>query len=66
MIPHKLRRSMSMAIPMFTTLLLWGVINGLFQVNASTNIAQTGVTVGFVAGALNLWLWWLAWKHKIP
>jgi len=66
MLPHKFRRSMSLAIPMFTTLLLWGLINGFFGVNVTTNIAQTGVTLGFVTGALNLWLWWLAWRHKIP
>ena len=66
MLPFKFRRSMSMAIPLFTTLLLWGFIDGFFGVNVSTNIAQTGVTVGFLVGVLNLWLWFLIWKHRVP
>ena len=62
----KLRRSLSVAIPAFTVLMYWGIINAFFGVNASTNIAQTGVTLGFVVGALNAFLVWMVWKHKVP
>lgn len=63
---HKLRRSLSVAIPLFTVGMYWGVIKAFFDVDASTNIAHSGVTLGFIVGAFNLLLWWMVWKHKVP
>jgi len=63
---QKLRRALTLLIPLFTVGLYWGIINAFFGVNASTNIAKTGVTLGFVAGLLNAWLAWMVWKHRVP
>ena len=55
-----------MAIPLFTGFLFLGILKGIFGVDAATNIADTGITVGFVFGLLNLWLWWMVYKHRVP
>ena len=60
-----LRRYIPLSIAGFTVCMYFGVINAFFGVNASTNIAQTGVTLGFVTGALNLFLYWMLYKRRI-
>lgn len=66
MLPYKFRRSVSVCIPFFTALMFWGIIPGIFKVDLTTNIWSTGITVGFVFGALNAWMWWLVFKHQAP
>jgi hypothetical protein len=66
MLNVRLRRSITVVIPLFTAALYFGLIEGIFKINASTNIANTGITLGFVFGVLNLYLYWLIWKHQCP
>ena len=66
MMSVKTLRAIGIGIPLFTGLLFWGITKGIFGVEASTNIASTGVTVGFIFGALNFYLSWLVYKHRIP
>lgn len=65
-LPYRFRRSITIAIPLFTALLLFGVLKAFFGIEVGTNIAQTGVKVSFVFAVLNLWLWYLIIKHKVP
>lgn len=64
--PYKFRRAMGIAIPLFTGLLFLGVIPGIFGINISDNIFQTGVTIGFIFGILNIIESWWAYKHRLP
>jgi len=66
MFPHRFRRAISISIPLFTALLFLGVINAFFDLNASTNIANTGVSIGFIVGILNAILTWMIVKHRVP
>ena len=63
--PWKFRRAIGLMIPLFTTLLFWGVLKAVFGVGLNDNIASTGITVNFVFGALNAWLWYLVYRHQI-
>ena len=62
---QKMKRYLPLFISLFTVAMYWGIINSFFGVNASTNIAQTGVTLGFITGCLNLFLWWMLYKRRI-
>ena len=64
-LPFKFRRAVSIAIPLFSALLFLGIFKGL-GVETSTNIANTGITIGLVFGLLNLFLLFLASKHQVP
>ena len=61
----QMKRYLPLSIALFTVAMYWGAINAFFGFNASTNIAQTGVTLGFVTGCLNLFLWWMLYKRRI-
>lgn len=63
---YKNRRALSIAIPLFTGLLFWGAIPAFFGIDATTNIANTGVSLGFVFGLLNIFMAWMVWKHRVP
>ena len=65
MMNHQLRRYLPLTIAAFNVLLFWGIINAFMGINASTNIAQTGVTLGFIVGCLNAFLWWMLYKRRI-
>jgi hypothetical protein len=64
--PQRFRRAISVAVPLFSALLFWGWLNAILEVGISTNILKTGITVGFIFGALNFYLAWLAYKHQVP
>lgn len=66
MLPVRFRRAVTVAIPLFSSALFFGLIEGIFKINAQTNIWNTGITLGFVLGALNLWLYWLIYRHQCP
>lgn len=66
MLPDNIRRLLSLFIPATTALILFGIIPGIFKIDFSTNIVDTGFTIGMLFGVLNLFLWWLAYKHYIP
>ena len=66
MIPFKLRRSLSIVIPLFSALLFFGVLTSMLDIELSTNIANTGLTISFIFGILNLFLLYLAGKHLVP
>lgn len=61
----RMRRYLPLSIAVFNIGLYWGIINAFFGVNASTNIAQTGITLGVVTGGLNALLWWMLYKRRI-
>ena len=65
-LPPKFRRSVSLAIPLLTGLLFFGIIESIFDVNALTNLFQTGVSLGFIFGILNIFLFYLVYKHRVP
>lgn len=60
----RFRRSISVAIPLFDA----AVFSGWFKdfLDPSINVAQTGVTVGWIFVGLNLFLLFLIVKHKVP
>lgn len=60
-----LKRYLPLSIAGWNILMFWGILNAFMDINASTNIAQTGVTLGFVTGALNLFLWWMLYKRRV-
>lgn len=66
MLPYRFRRAVSVAIPLFTAALFWGVVKAFFGIGIDDNIAQTGITVKFIFGALNLVIFWWIWKHRVP
>ena len=65
-LPWKFRRAVSIAIPLFSALLFFGIFNKSLEIDLSTNIANTGITIGIVFGVLNLFLLWLISKHQSP
>lgn len=66
MLPFKLRRALSIVIPLFSALIFLGILTKILDIELSTNIANTGITVGLIFGLLNLWLVWLVNKHLVP
>lgn len=66
MLPFKLRRALSINIPLFAGLLLIGIIGGFFGISIEENIAQTGIKVSTVFGVLLLWHSFQVFKHRIP
>ncbi len=66
MLPFRLRRAVSVSIPIFTGLALVGVISGIFGIDITENIANTGIEFGTILGILNLWLAYLVYKHQVP
>lgn len=65
MMNSKLKRYLPLSIAGFNVLLFWGIINAFMGVNVSTNIGHTGVTLGFVTGGLNAFLWWMLYKRRV-
>lgn len=64
--PANARRAIALAIPLLTIALLWGIVEAMFGINMHENLANTGVTLSGVFGGLNLVVWWLVFKHRIP
>jgi predicted branched-subunit amino acid permease len=58
-------RSIGISIPLITGLLLWGILEGMFEIGVKTNIWNTGITPGIVFGALNFMIAWAIWKNKL-
>lgn len=65
-LPFKFRRAVSVAIPLFSALLFFGLFTNSLGIDLKTNIANTGITVGFVFGVFNLFLLYLVNKHQVP
>lgn len=65
MLPFKLRRALSITIPLFSALIFIGLFKKM-GIEITTNIANTGITVGLIFGILNLWLVWLVNNHMVP
>lgn len=64
MLPLKFRRGLSLAIPVFSAILFFGLFND--SININTNVFSTGVTVGIIMGFLNIFLIWLSYRHEVP
>jgi hypothetical protein len=65
-LPFKLRRALAVCIPLFDALLFLGVFKAILGIDISTNIANTGITLGLVFGLLNLFLLYMAQQHLVP
>ncbi len=65
MLPAKLRRQIPIWIPLLTGLLFLGVIGGIFDVDASTNVFKTGIALGTIFGIINLWMAYMAYKKNV-
>jgi hypothetical protein len=65
-LPFKFRRAISIAIPLFSALLFFGLFKNMLDIDLSTNIANTGITVGIIFGILNIFLLILVNKHQVP
>ena len=65
-IPFKLLRGITLAIPLFTALLLLGAIQSFFGIDLESNIANSGIKLRVVFGLLCAWLWFLIFKHRVP
>ena len=65
MLNQKWYYSLGVAIPLVTTLLLWGIFKAIFNLDINTNIANTGITLGIVFGIANLFLTWAIFKKRV-
>ena len=61
-----IRRGISLAIPLFTALFLFGIINSIFDLTSTQSLIGTGMNLNIIFGILNVIMWWLAFKHQIP
>lgn len=66
MLPIKLRRSISVVVPIFSAAAFFGIIEAMFKIGLTENLMQTGVTLGIILAILNIWVAWLAVKHQVP
>ena len=66
MLPWKFRRSMAIVIPIFNVAAFFGIIAAVFKVGLTDNLVQSGITLGIILGALNLYLLWQNAKHLSP
>ena len=66
MLPIKLRRSISVCVPLFSAAAFFGMIESMFKIGLTNNLMQTGLTLGIILGILNAWVAFLAFKHQIP
>lgn len=64
MLPYNARKNIALAIPIFTAALLFGFIEGVFNLKIDENIASSGVTLAVVFGVLNVYLAWALWKNR--
>ena len=53
-------RSLGVAIPIISTLVMWGI-----GIEVNENLFQTGITPGMILGVALLMLAWGIWKNKI-
>lgn len=60
------RRAISIAIPLLTAALLWGVIGGIFSIQPNENLFSTGITLSIIFGALNIYLAYCVYRHQVP
>ncbi len=60
MFNQKWWRSLGIAIPILSTLVMWGI-----GMEVNTNIFQTGITPGMILGVALLGLAWGIYKNKI-
>ena len=66
MLPIRFRRGLSVAIPILTAALLFGMIEGIFKIKMDENLINTGITLATIFAILNAWVAWLAFKHQVP
>lgn len=64
-LPFKARRALSITIPLFSALVFLGLFRKM-GIDVTTNIANTGITIGLILGLLNLWLVYLVNNHMVP
>lgn len=64
MLPIKFRRSISVVIPLITSLSLFGLLDGIIKINE--NIMSTGITLGILLAISNLVLIYLVYRHQVP
>lgn len=65
MFNQKMYRAFSVAIPLVTTLLLFGILKAIFQIDVNTNLFSTGVTPSIIIGISQLILAFWIYKNRI-
>ena len=58
-------RALGIAIPILTILAFWGLFQSIFGVGIQTNLFNTGITFGFLMGAVNLFILVGVWKKLL-
>ena len=66
MLPIKLRRSVSVVVPLFSAAAFFGIIESMFKVGITENLMQTGITLGIILAILNIFVAWLSINHQVP
>lgn len=59
-------RGITLAIPTFTALLLFGGTKAIFDVGGSDNLFNTGITLNIIFAILNLILLYFIKKRRMP
>lgn len=58
-------RAIGISIPVITGLLLWGILDILFDIGVTTNFWNTGITPGMIFGLANFIIAWSIYKNKL-
>jgi hypothetical protein len=66
MLPLKFRRSAAIVIPIFSAAAFFGMIEAMFKVGITENLASTGLTLGIILALLNIYLVWQNYNHLTP
>ena len=66
MIPSNFRRLMGVSIPIISALAFLGIITTLANIELNESLVQTSITLSFILGLSQLWLWWLIYKRRLP
>ena len=66
MLPQKFRRSISIAVPIFSAAAFLGIIESMMKIGLTENLAKTGLTLGFILGILNIYLTIQNYRHQTP
>lgn len=65
-LPTRTLRAISIVIPLFTALLLLGIIEAVTGLKIDENLFQSSVTLGMISGLMNIILLILVYRHRVP
>lgn len=64
MLSNQWMRALALSLPVITAALLLGITKSVFQIEASTNLFNSGILLGTVLGIGQVILAILVWKHR--